>query len=202
MKASNTTMYPHITPDSWVEPLQELSASRHTNGGAPDSDEDDDDEDAEPLVALVKGPKRSGKSTFARAALNNLLSRYTKIAWLECDLGQGEFSPGGAVGLWVLDQPILGTCHDSYSIYLLDSSAANGGLGSRRQAHLSHILGYPNERIISDRSLRKHVPTSTSPRFTSSSHIGNTKSPTLSSPLLPPFPQVRQRAERSHQSSR
>jgi len=56
----------------------------------------------------VKGPKRSGKSTFARATLNNLLNRYEKVAWLECDLGQGEFSPGGVVGLWIIDSPILG----------------------------------------------------------------------------------------------
>jgi hypothetical protein len=59
-------------------------------------------------MILVKGPKRSGKSTFARATLNNLLNRYEKVAWLECDLGQGEFSPGGVVGLWTIDAPILG----------------------------------------------------------------------------------------------
>lgn len=69
----------------------------------------DEDEDEESIIALVKGPKRSGKSTFARAALNGLLNRYVKVAWLECDLGQGEFSPGGSVGLWIIDQPVLGT---------------------------------------------------------------------------------------------
>jgi polynucleotide 5'-hydroxyl-kinase GRC3/NOL9 len=75
----------------------------------PDQTEDEDDEDQTPPIVLVKGPKRSGKSTFARATLNNLLNRYEKVAWLECDLGQGEFSPGGVVGLWIVDAPILGT---------------------------------------------------------------------------------------------
>ena len=40
--------------------------------------------------------------------MNNLLIRYETVAWLECDLGQGEFSPGGIVGLWLVRQPILG----------------------------------------------------------------------------------------------
>jgi len=75
----------------------------------PEQTEDEDDEDQTPPIILVKGPKRSGKSTFARATLDNLLNRYEKVAWLECDLGQGEFSPGGVVGLWVIDAPILGT---------------------------------------------------------------------------------------------
>lgn len=57
---------------------------------------------------LVKGPKRSGKSTMARAALNTLLSTYERVTWLECDLGQGEFGCGGVIGLWILDQPIFG----------------------------------------------------------------------------------------------
>jgi len=83
----------------------------------PERTEDDEDEDQTPPVILVKGPKRSGKSTFARATLNNLLNRYDKVAWLECDLGQGEFSPGGVVGLWIIDAPILGMSLLSRRIY-------------------------------------------------------------------------------------
>jgi polynucleotide 5'-hydroxyl-kinase GRC3/NOL9 len=75
----------------------------------PDQTEEDEDEDQTPPIILVKGPKRSGKSTFARATLNNLLNRYEKVAWLECDLGQGEFSPGAVVGIWMINSPILGT---------------------------------------------------------------------------------------------
>jgi polynucleotide 5'-kinase involved in rRNA processing len=101
---SGTTLYPHVTPDSWIAPLQALTSIHKVNGQT-DSDSDDEEE---PIIALIKGPKRSGKSTFARAVLNNLLTRYDKVAWLECDLGQGEFSPGGSVGLWILDKPLLG----------------------------------------------------------------------------------------------
>lgn len=86
-----------MTPESWDTALATLR-----------SDEEATDEEV--VVALVKGPKRSGKSTFARAALNTLLSRYDRVAWLECDLGQGEFGCGGVVGLWIVDKPQLGEC--------------------------------------------------------------------------------------------
>ncbi|WWC96250.1 hypothetical protein V866_003117 [Kwoniella sp. B9012] len=89
-----TPIYPHITPPTWSEALSSLSSN---------------EEDSErPFVGLIKGPKRSGKSTFGRALLNNLLEKYERVAWLECDLGQGEFSAGGIVGLWVLDKQVLG----------------------------------------------------------------------------------------------
>lgn len=60
------------------------------------------------LITIVKGPKRSGKSTFAREATNKLLERYEKVAYLDCDLGQSEFAPGGTVGLYIVDRPLLG----------------------------------------------------------------------------------------------
>ncbi|KAG6816001.1 hypothetical protein H0H87_009540 [Tephrocybe sp. NHM501043] len=59
-------------------------------------------------VHLVKGPKRSGKSTFARTLVNSLLNRYQKVAYLECDLGQSEFTPAGMVALNVVSTPIFG----------------------------------------------------------------------------------------------
>ena len=62
----------------------------------------------EPDVILVRGPKSVGKSTFARLALNALLVKHKKVAWLECDLGQAEMCPGGVIGLWVVDKPVLG----------------------------------------------------------------------------------------------
>jgi len=65
------------------------------------------DETAAPVV-IVKGPKRTGKSTIARAALNNLLQSYHQVAWLECDLGQGEFGCGGIVGIWIVEKPVFG----------------------------------------------------------------------------------------------
>jgi polynucleotide 5'-hydroxyl-kinase GRC3/NOL9 len=100
--ANFTPVYAHVTPPSWSDALASLEQ-------APPADDDEEDTPAERIpVVVVKGPKRSGKSSLARAALNRLLGDFARVAWLECDLGQGEFGPGGAVGLWLLDAPALG----------------------------------------------------------------------------------------------
>lgn len=59
-------------------------------------------------VVLVRGPKRTGKSTLARTLMNRVLSRYRRVAFLECDIGQTEFTPPGQVSLNVLDRPVFG----------------------------------------------------------------------------------------------
>ncbi|KAK1217414.1 Polynucleotide 5'-hydroxyl-kinase grc3 [Marasmius sp. AFHP31] len=59
-------------------------------------------------VFLVKGTKKSGKSTFARTLLNHLLGSHRRVAYLECDLGQSEFTPGGMVALNVIEKPVFG----------------------------------------------------------------------------------------------
>ena len=78
-----------------------------------------------PHVLLVKGQKNSGKSTFARVLVNRLssryatdvyrschtyqlVSRYRRVAFLECDLGQSEFTPGGMVALNIIERPVFG----------------------------------------------------------------------------------------------
>ncbi|ORY30532.1 hypothetical protein BCR39DRAFT_528588 [Naematelia encephala] len=93
-----TPVYPHITSPSWQSALDSLKSDEASEEAIND----------EPVVVLVKGPKRSGKSTLARASVNRLLEQYERVAWLECDLGQGEFGCGGVVGLWTIDQPVLG----------------------------------------------------------------------------------------------
>ncbi|KAF9037010.1 hypothetical protein BDZ89DRAFT_1011226 [Hymenopellis radicata] len=57
---------------------------------------------------LIQGSKKSGKSTFARTLTNQLLSKYQRVAFLECDLGQSEFTPGGMVALNIVESPLLG----------------------------------------------------------------------------------------------
>lgn len=100
----STPVYAHVAPLSWVDALSSLAQA------APVDDDDEDDAPAPERipVVVVKGPKRSGKSSLARASLNRLLGDFERVAWLECDLGQGEFGPGGVVGLWLIDRPILG----------------------------------------------------------------------------------------------
>ncbi|CAE6391249.1 unnamed protein product [Rhizoctonia solani] len=59
-------------------------------------------------VVLVRGSKNSGKSTFSRLLANNLTGRYHRVAFIDCDLGQSEFTPAGMVSLNVLEAPIFG----------------------------------------------------------------------------------------------
>ncbi|BGP11033.1 Polynucleotide 5'-hydroxyl-kinase grc3 [Rhodotorula toruloides] len=70
------------------------------------------------LVAIVEGPKRVGKSTFAKMLINQLLERYEKVAYLDTDLGQPEFTPPGFVSLNVLSDPILGPAFTHLSLPL------------------------------------------------------------------------------------
>ncbi|GAA5964517.1 hypothetical protein JCM21900_000626 [Sporobolomyces salmonicolor] len=60
------------------------------------------------LVVMVEGPKRAGKSTFARTLMNRLLDRYEAVAYLDTDLGQPEFSVPGFLSLNVVRKPLLG----------------------------------------------------------------------------------------------
>ncbi|XP_009631975.1 polynucleotide 5'-hydroxyl-kinase NOL9 isoform X1 [Nicotiana tabacum] len=57
-----------------------------------------------PPVAFVCGPKNSGKTTFSRLLLNVLLQRYKKVAYLDTDVGQTEFTPPGLLSLTTIDK--------------------------------------------------------------------------------------------------
>ncbi|KAM3295561.1 hypothetical protein ACQJBY_038064 [Aegilops geniculata] len=57
-----------------------------------------------PPVVVVCGPGNSGKSAFARLLLNTLLARYKRVAYLDTDVGQPEFTPPGFVSLHVLEE--------------------------------------------------------------------------------------------------
>ncbi|KAM0872768.1 hypothetical protein ACQ4PT_038501 [Festuca glaucescens] len=57
-----------------------------------------------PLVVAVCGPGNSGKSAFSRLLLNTLLGRYKRVAYLDTDVGQPEFTPPGFVSLHVLEE--------------------------------------------------------------------------------------------------
>ncbi|XP_015069994.1 polynucleotide 5'-hydroxyl-kinase NOL9 [Solanum pennellii] len=57
-----------------------------------------------PPVAFVCGPKNSGKTTFSRVLVNVLLQRYKKVAYLDTDVGQTEFTPPGLLSLTTIDK--------------------------------------------------------------------------------------------------
>ncbi|OCH87094.1 hypothetical protein OBBRIDRAFT_814272 [Obba rivulosa] len=94
---------PMVIPPPW-EIAMSAATQANAGGGA---------ESAFPKrVYLVKGARNSGKSTFARTLLNRLsiihVRRYRRVAYLDCDVGQSEFTPGGMVALNVLDRPQFG----------------------------------------------------------------------------------------------
>ncbi|CAH8281519.1 unnamed protein product [Eruca vesicaria subsp. sativa] len=60
-----------------------------------------------PAVALVCGPKDSGKSTFSRNLVKVLLQRYKRVAYLDIDVGQPEFTVPGFLSLTVVNKSIL-----------------------------------------------------------------------------------------------
>ncbi|XP_038723876.1 polynucleotide 5'-hydroxyl-kinase NOL9 isoform X2 [Tripterygium wilfordii] len=75
-------------PDEWVNAVDSVA-----NDSTP----------SPPPIALVCGPKNSGKTTFSRYLLNVLLSRYRKVAYLDTDVGQSEFTTPGFLSLTVVD---------------------------------------------------------------------------------------------------
>lgn len=66
----------------------------------------------EPLIVFVCGAKDSGKSTYLRYLINKCLSQTNfspKIAFLDCDVGQSEFTPSGTISLINnLTEPLFG----------------------------------------------------------------------------------------------
>ncbi|KAG1822276.1 hypothetical protein EV424DRAFT_1398775 [Suillus variegatus] len=93
---SDRDVLPFVLPESWSIALS--AAETPPSSADPIS----------PSVYVVKGPKKSGKSTFARTLLNRLLTRFQRVAYLECDVGQSEFTPGGLVALNIIDTPVFG----------------------------------------------------------------------------------------------
>nr|KAF6444626.1 nucleolar protein 9 [Molossus molossus] len=59
-------------------------------------------------IILVCGSQDVGKSTFNRYLINQLLNSIPCVDYLECDLGQTEFTPPGCISLLNITEPVLG----------------------------------------------------------------------------------------------
>ncbi|KAF9609089.1 hypothetical protein IFM89_013343 [Coptis chinensis] len=57
-----------------------------------------------PPIAVICGPKNSGKTTFSRHLVTTLIPRYDKVAYLDTDVGQPEFTSPGCLSLCVIDK--------------------------------------------------------------------------------------------------
>ncbi|CAH3188431.1 unnamed protein product [Porites evermanni] len=64
--------------------------------------------EAKAPVILICGGKDIGKSTFARYLTNTFLNRQNEPYFLECDVGQSEFTPPGLISLNRVSSPLLG----------------------------------------------------------------------------------------------
>ncbi|XP_021855500.1 polynucleotide 5'-hydroxyl-kinase NOL9-like [Spinacia oleracea] len=55
-------------------------------------------------VVFICGAKNSGKTTFSRYLLNTFLPKYKRVAYLDTDVGQPEFTPPGCLSLTIIDE--------------------------------------------------------------------------------------------------
>lgn len=66
----------------------------------------------DPLIVFVCGAKDSGKSTYLRYLINRCLcssNQSPKITFLDCDIGQSEFTPSGSISIINhLTEPLFG----------------------------------------------------------------------------------------------
>ncbi|TPP62101.1 Protein grc3 [Fasciola gigantica] len=75
---------------------------------------DSSDDTTKPTRLLLAGPKSAGKSSLLRFLVNRLLTQFSnrrippRIAVLDCDVGQPEFTPCGMVSLTIISRPIFG----------------------------------------------------------------------------------------------
>ncbi|KAJ3090066.1 Polynucleotide 5'-hydroxyl-kinase grc3 [Quaeritorhiza haematococci] len=95
-----------------------------------------------PPVYCFVGSRNTGKSTFSRFVTNSLLNRYRKVAFLECDMGQCEFTPPGMVSLHIVSNPILGPPFTHLLLGISDFSPNQNSSYTVR----SHYLGATSPR--------------------------------------------------------
>ncbi|CAB1116186.1 unnamed protein product [Ectocarpus sp. CCAP 1310/34] len=91
---------PLTIPQDWANAIDAVLASppRPAGGFRIDS-------------VLVCGAKGVGKSTLCRFLANRMLGRHREVAYMDCDLGQPEFTPPGQVSLHLLNTPVVGPPH-------------------------------------------------------------------------------------------
>lgn len=73
-------------------------------------------------IVFICGAKNCGKTTFSRYLLNILLHKYTKVAYLDTDVGQPAFTPPAFLSLTIVHKvtpgwfliPCLNLCRKTY----------------------------------------------------------------------------------------
>ncbi|KAK6842790.1 hypothetical protein PG987_003650 [Apiospora arundinis] len=104
-----------VSPPEWNRKIDQLVAASRSKQ----------------VSVMVTGPKSSGKSTFGRLLMNNLLTYYSTaskrqhangVAVLDLDPGQPEYCIAGQIGLVHVTEPLLGP---SFCRPLLDPASTS-----------------------------------------------------------------------------
>jgi len=77
-------------PEQWLEATESIANS------------------SMPPITLICGAKNCAKTTFSRYLLNVLLNKYTKVAYLDTDVGQPEFTPPAFLSLTIVHKVTSG----------------------------------------------------------------------------------------------
>ncbi|KAL8290265.1 hypothetical protein RQP46_003204 [Phenoliferia psychrophenolica] len=178
-------------PDSWESTLRNLLPSKSpTRPSGEDGEEESEDEEdlsagADRMVAMVEGPKHVGKSTFAKLVVNRLLSRYERVAYLDSDLGQPEFTTSGLVSLSVLDSPILGPSFTHPSIPVAAHFLGAPSPASDPSSYLSALTS-----LLSTYSLEVEYPLVDEPTRRNGRRNGSSRSSAAASKIRDRVPLV------------
>ncbi|XP_031552289.1 polynucleotide 5'-hydroxyl-kinase NOL9-like isoform X2 [Actinia tenebrosa] len=86
-------------PDKWIDIMNSITKSPRTSSI---------ESGRRCQCILVCGGKGVGKSSFARYVINNLLNSFSEVCYLECDVGQTEFTPPAILSLNHVTAPLLG----------------------------------------------------------------------------------------------
>jgi polynucleotide 5'-hydroxyl-kinase GRC3/NOL9 len=96
-KSDRENLFPHFNlPISDVETLENVLRKSNSRDSCHQS------------VICIVGSKNTGKSSVARYISNRIVSKYRKLCYMECDVGQPEFTPAGIISLHIIDRPLLG----------------------------------------------------------------------------------------------
>ncbi|XP_020574060.1 polynucleotide 5'-hydroxyl-kinase NOL9 [Phalaenopsis equestris] len=123
---TSSTQTPRQTPhvsQQWADALHAITTLSQT-----------------PPIAVICGPKNSGKSTFSRLLINCLLERYDRLGYLDTDVGQPEFFLPGCLSLHIVDECLVDLM--STSIREPERCFFFGDISSKRdpEVYINHIF--------------------------------------------------------------
>ena len=97
-------------PTSWRSAVNAIISNTRRGDEIEIQNEEVDDSDSGERIVIC-GAKGVGKSTCMKYLVNRLLGSNDKVAVIDCDVGQSEFTTSGLVSLHVFDDPIAMPSH-------------------------------------------------------------------------------------------